>query len=80
MCRTALLARVDLQILKPLRSGARPFWLGDAAGLEEHAEPLVVETFKANAGAFDLLHANIEALGGTVRSNGRSAGENLGLP
>lgn len=45
----------------------RPVGPGDAAGVEEHAEPVVLEGAEPVAGALDLLHAQVETLGRTVR-------------
>ena len=53
---------------------------GDDAGVEQHAEPVVVEPAKTMAAALDLLNAEVEALGRTVRCAGRVPVEDLNSP
>jgi hypothetical protein len=43
---------------------------GDAAGVEEDAEPVLVEAAQPVAGAVDPLHAQVETFGGAVAGAG----------
>jgi hypothetical protein len=53
---------------------------GDAAGVEEDAEPVVVEASEPVAASFDLLHEQVESFGWAVAGAGGVSGEDLGLP
>lgn len=48
--------------------------------MEEHAEPVVLESFEAVPAAFHFLDEQVESFGGSVRSAGVVVGEDLGLP
>ncbi len=63
-----------------MRGGRGACWPGDAAGVEQDAEPVVLEGAEAVAAALDLLHAEVEALGGAVAGAGDVVGEDLGPP
>ena len=56
------------------------FGPGDAAGVEQDAGPLVVESTEAVAALLDLLGAEVQSLGRPVRCAGRVPGEDLGSP
>ena len=56
------------------------FGSGDAAGVEQDAGPLVVESMEAVAALLDLLGAEVQSLGRPVRCAGRVPGEDLGSP
>ena len=53
---------------------------GDAAGVEQHAEPVVVEVAEPVAGALDALDAPVEAFAGAVGCAGVGVDEDLGAP
>ena len=55
-------------------------WPLDAAGEEKNSEPVVLEVAEAMATAFDLLHAEVLALGGPVAGPGAVVVQDLRPP
>ena len=55
-------------------------WPGDAAGVEEDAEPVVLEGLEAVTAALHLLHAQVQPFGRSVGRAGVVVGEDLGPP
>jgi hypothetical protein len=55
-------------------------WPSDAAGVEQHAEPVVGEGAEAVSGALDLLHQEVEGLCGAIGGAGAGAVQDLGAP
>src|SRR5215207_6913162 len=67
------------------RAGSEVWWAGsfgpgDAAGVKQHAEPVVVEGAEAVPAALDLLDAQVQAFGRPVRGSGVVVGEDLAAP
>jgi len=53
---------------------------GDASGVEEEAEPVVVESSESVAGSFQLFDDQVEPFGGSVRCAGVVMVEDLCSP
>ena len=60
--------------------GLRSAGPGDAAGVEQDAEAVVVEGAEAVAASLDLLDAQVQALGGAVAGAGVVVGQDLAPP